>query len=302
MAGWPPTDRKAVYVPPKPPRPVLSAVEQRAELAAARVRRGLPVSEGVLDEILRSRTPGTQPTIFTAREQDEIQGDAQRATVAAEVLADAAGVLAGRQACWIDGRRGVRVLLTEKHEHYRQRLADRLGADRVIVDHAPATEQTLQELQARVHERADDLHRDGVFLSSYGTRIDGFTIEYTAWDPQNAERVLRGLFGEIPILVWTGASNHTFTPFPFGSWHAEGSRLHVFYGLPRNGEQPGLCQAFEDELVVVVSLTVKDWLGGKRLVGGYTPSHATIELERPLAGRVVIDASANRARPHWSQS
>lgn len=79
-------------------------------------------------------------------------------------------------------------------------------------------------------------------------------------------------------------------------------RLHVFYGLQHNGERPGSCQAFEDDNAVVVSLTVSDWHGAKTLIGGFTPSHATVELSRPLGDRVVIDDSANRVRPHWTQT
>jgi hypothetical protein len=45
---------------------------------------------------------------------------------------------------------------------------------------------------------------------------------------------------------------------------------------------------------------IKDRRGWKTFVGGFTPSHATIALARPLGGRVVIDDSANRARPHWT--
>ena len=194
------------------------------------------------------------------------------------------------------------MLLTADHERYRRLLAERLGADRVIVEHTTATEQDLRDLQQRVHEQSDDLKAHGIFLSMHGTTIDGFKIEYQAWDPEAAEKTLRERFGAVPVLHWRGASNHTFKPFPFGSWLTEGHRLVVFYGLPHNGEAPGSCQAFEDETSVVVSLTIKDWLGAKTLIGGFTPSHATIDLARQLDDRVVIDASANRARPHWTKA
>lgn len=275
---------------------------QRADLASARIRHGLAVSDVILDEVLSLRTATNPHELFTADERRELESDRRWPSLAREVLADADDVLGGIQSCWIDGRRGVRVLVTARQDELRERLAARLGADRVIVETGPASEQSMRDLQERVSERSDDLRADGIFLSRWGSGIDGFVIEYTGPDPVAGDRTLRSLFGDILVLRWRGASNHTFRPFPFGSWHAEGETLHIFYGLPHNGEAPGLCQAFEDESAVVVSLTVKDWLGAKRLVGGFTPMHATVELQRPLEARAVIDASANRARPHWSQA
>jgi hypothetical protein len=109
-------------------------------------------------------------------------------------------------------------------------------------------------------------------------------------------------FGDFATIRYGGASNHTFRPFPFGSWLAEEDRLHVFYGLPRNGEQPGACQAFETETAVVVALTIKDWRGAKTLVGGFSASYATVQLREPLGLRAVIDDAHNCARPHWRKA
>jgi len=168
--------------------------------------------------------------------------------------------------------------------------------------HTTATEHDLRDLQERVHKQSDDLKAHGIFLSRTGVGVEGFKIDYQAWDPEAAEKTLRERFGDMPVLHWRGASNHTFKPFPFGSWLAQDRRLVLFYGLPHNGEAPGSCQAFEDETSVVVSLTIKDRLGAKTLIGGFTPSHARIELSQQLDNRIVIDASANRARPHWTRA
>jgi hypothetical protein len=48
-------------------------------------------------------------------------------------LADADGVVGGIEVCWLGNRRGVRVLLTDRLEHYRSVLSRALGADRVAI-------------------------------------------------------------------------------------------------------------------------------------------------------------------------
>jgi hypothetical protein len=262
----------------------------------------LPVSEELLTEVLSLRASNSESGIFTKAEQREIESDHRWIASAQAVLAGADHVFGGLQTCWIGGHRGVRVLLTGDHERYRELLTEQVGAGRAIVEHARATQRELRELQERVHEQSDDLRAHGIFLSMYGTGIEGFKIEYQAWDPEVAEKTLRQRFGDLPVLHWRGASNHTFTQFPFGSWRADGRSLVVFYGLPHNGEAPGSCQAFEDDTSVVVSLTIKDWLGAKTAIGGFTPSHATLDLAQPLNDRMVIDASANRTRPHWTKA
>jgi hypothetical protein len=57
---------------------------------------------------------------------------------------------------------------------------------------------------------------------------------------------------------------------------------------------------FETESIVLVALTILDRRGAKRLIGGFTPSHATVRLAHPLGDRVVIDDAHNRVRPHWT--
>jgi hypothetical protein len=73
----------------------------------------------------------------------------------------------------------------------------------------------------------------------------------------------------------------------------------VFYALPRNGEKPGGCTCVERPEAVIVALTILDWCAAKTLVGGFTPSHATVALDEPLGDRAVVDSFDNRARPHW---
>ena len=302
MVGWPPGDQDSVYLPPETPARAASETEQRAALAAARVREGLPVSDEILTDILLKSRSDARAGIYTPAERDDIAADNDRVARARAVLRGAEEIDGGLQVCWMHGRRGIRLLLTAEHERYRRLLSDEIGADRVVVDHVTMTRRQLRALQARVHAETGELAAQGIFLIGYGQGIDGFTMEYLAWDPDAAQAILRSRYGESVVLRCRGATAHTFRLFPFASWHAERDELHVFYGLPRNGERPGGCQFIEDDKSVVVALSITDWRGAKTLIGGFTPCHATVRLARPLGDRVVIDDSANRVRPHWTHT
>jgi hypothetical protein len=104
-----------------------------------------------------------------------------------------------------------------------------------------------------------------VFLTGHGSGLNGFEISCLADDHERAERVLRDRFGEFATIRYDGASNHTFRPMAFGSRLADEDRLHLFYGLPRNGERAAGGQVFETEHAVIVALTILDWRGAKTL-------------------------------------
>ena len=283
------------------PAPAVSDVDQRAELAAARIRDGLTVDEQVLDEIMLRRASDAQAGIYTAAEREDMYGDGDRVAAARGLLADAEDVDGGLEVCWVDGRRGIRLRLTAEHERYRRLLAEQIGAERVVIDRVTTNQRDLRALQRRVHADVAELAAQGIFLVSYGQHIGGFAIDYLAWDPEFAHATLRSRYGDSVLLGYRGATNRTLRPFPFASWHAEGDQLHVFYGLPQNGEKPGACHVIEEDQVVVVTLSIQDWRGAKTLVGGFTPSHATVRLSHALGDRLVIDDSANHVRPHSSQ-
>lgn len=238
--------------------------------------------------------------IYTAAEQQDIYGDNQRVEKARAVLNDAADVFGDLQVCWVDGRRGVRVLLTAEIDRYRKLLSEAIEPGRPIVEKTAFTEAELACRAEEVRSQTEQLAAEGIILTMSGHTVDGFVIEYLAVDFMRADRVLRDRFGEFATIRYRGASNHTFRPIAFGSWAAEDDRLHVFYGLPHNGEKPGGCRAFETDTAVIVALWIKDWRGAKTLIGGFTPSHATLRLTEPLGDRNVNDDADNRARPHWT--
>ena len=64
---------------------------------------------------------------------------------------------------------------------------------------------------------------------------------------------------------------------------------------------PGSCTARELPDRVIVTLTVLAPQGFRTAVGGFNPSHATVEFAEPLGERVVIDAAENDERPSWTE-
>lgn len=304
MTDWPSGDREAVYIPPAVAVDAVGLDELRARLAGARVCQGLSAGEECLSQIMRKgyASEPQRAGIYTESEQQDIYGDKHRVDAARTVLADAEDVLGGLQVCWHNGRRGIRVLLTDKLDHYQQLLGAVIEPERLVVEQVSLTETELARRGKAVRAQSDQLAADGIFLTRSGNGRDGFVIEYLAADFARADQVLQNRFGDFATIRYRGASHHTFRAVPFGSWLADEDRLHVFYALPHNGEQPGACQAFETETAVVVALTIKDCRGAKTLIGGFSASHATAQLREPLGNRHVIDDAHNRARQHWTQA
>jgi hypothetical protein len=166
------------------------------------------------------------------------------------------------------------------------------------------TEEQIERQSDAVFEQMGELAALGIELLGSSLKPTGeIEVKYMAGDQHAVEQVFRERFGWIVRPRWEGASRaHTFTAFAFGSWLSEEDRLTVFYGLPLNGQRPGGCLAFETEQAVIVSLQILSPRGYRTLLGGFTAPHATVRLKRPLGQRVVIDDSANRARPHWTRA
>ena len=154
----------------------------------------------------------------------------------------------------------------------------------------------LRVLNEQIQRHGRELANEGISLVPYST--DG-QIQYFSLDSERAESLLRERFGARAVLRYRGASLFVLRPHPIGSWLADGRSLHVFYGLPRNGEDFAGCVVAERENCVIASLTILDWLGAKTLIGGFTPCHATVTLDEDLGARRVIDNFDNSVRPRW---
>jgi hypothetical protein len=167
-----------------------------------------------------------------------------------------------------------------------------------VVEPARRSVRDVEALHGRVQADWQELASEGIHLVSSWPHRDQIALEYYAADQARAEHILTARYGDFATFEYHSAARRGLPPQPFGSWLAEGTSLHVFYGLGRNGERPGTCAASETDDGVIVQPSVLDWLGAKTLVGGFTPAHATVELAAALSDRSVIDNADNRARPH----
>jgi hypothetical protein len=260
------------------------------------------VSDEIVSEVLAYNERDGSSGCFTEPERHDIYGDTERVERARAVLADAEDVLSRIEVCWSHGRRAVRVLLTDEHERYRERLAEAIGPDRVVVDQASYSDRELRDLADTVSADSTGLAAQGIYITRYSRTPDGLDLGYYAADFEPADRLLQDRYGSFATIHYNGASRYAIREQPFGSWHAHEHRLHVFYGLHHNGEQPASATVVEREDSVIVSVTILDWRGMKTLIGGFVPSHLTVDLRQPLGERAGIDNSENRARPHWSEA
>jgi hypothetical protein len=140
----------------------------------------------------------------------------------------------------------------------------------------------------------------GSSSSGWGVADQCVELAYFAADRETAQRVLRGRYPPQVRLNWIGPASMAEVAQPFGSWVVDGTRLTVFYPLAHNGERPGTCTVDEHPDRVVVSLTILAPQGASTLIGGFTPSHATVDLNEPLGHRTVIDAAHDLARLEWA--
>jgi hypothetical protein len=156
--------------------------------------------------------------------------------------------------------------------------------------------EELRERSVWRRRNARELAEQGVYVVPHSA---SGAIEYFALDQGRAEQLLRERCSDGAELRYLGASMLVLHPHPFGSWLADGRSLHIFFGLPHNGEEFAGCTVAERDDRVIVALSIVDWLGAKTLIGGFTPSHAPLTLDAELGGRPVIDNFDNRVRPHW---
>ena len=304
MVTWPEEDRPVVYIPPLIPGDPETPDALRVRLGTARLREGLSADDERLSEILRSgySADPERAGIYTRAEQQDIYGDHERVEAARAVLADAGDEFGGIAVCWREGRRGIRVQLTGELDRWRERLVAVIDPARLVIEQVSHGEAELRRRGEQVRAQSEQLAAEGIHVTRSRITVDGFVIDYLAADRVHAEQRLQERFGDFATIRYAGASHDTFTACPFASWLAEGNWLHVFYGLPCNGEQPAGCQAYETDTAVLVALTIKDWRAAKTLIGGYTAAHASVQLHQPLGNRVVIDDAGNVARPHWTKA
>jgi hypothetical protein len=273
-------------------------------VVAKRRADGLAVDpETVRRAIANSRRPDypLPGLFFTPEEQAEDErADRQLSDRAKAVLSRAGAEVGGVRWCWIAGRRGVQITVKAEVERYRELLERAFGSDRVLVGSARYSEREQNEICASIESAVSDLVTVGIKPLMWGPGDDGVDLSYFAADRESAERVLVDRFGSAVTAMWIGPSSMAEELQTFGSWISEANQLTVFYPLAHNGERPGRCTAEECPDRVVVSLTIEAPQGFRTDIGGYTPSHATVELNAAVGRRAVIDAAQDLPRPEWT--
>jgi hypothetical protein len=240
---------------------------------------------------------------YTPEEVAESQASDPSLASRAYMLATKAGAAVGMVSQrWLDGRRVVIVPVKADVQHYQELLAAELGSDRIIVTAAEHSEQELTDLSDRIGEDIAALREAGIELSHWGTAEEGVELNYFAADRETAHRFLGERYPPHVRLNWIGPARMAEESQPFGSWVIDGTHLTVFYPLPANEERPGSCTAEEYPDRVVVSLSILAPQGMNTTIGGFSPSHATVDLKDPLGHRTVIDAADDLPRPQWTGS
>ena len=301
---WPgPRDVEAYCAPNKylPPRPESAFLE---EVIAQRRGDGLPFDSVTVRRAVENSQRPEYPLpglYYTPEEEAEIETvDDDLADRVEALLIDVGAEVGSLEWCWLAGRRAVKASVKDDVERHRELLTRELGADRVIVTPARYSGHEQLELSGRIFTDQAELAELGIEVSMWGPSEAGVEAHYFAADREHAQQVLGQRYGPEFTWTWSGPSSLAEEPQPFGSWITEGTRLTVFYPLPHNGERPGSCTAQELPDRVVVSLTVLAPQGSRTEIGGFTPSHATVELAAPVGDRIVIDAAHHLARPEWT--
>src|ERR1700727_3694931 len=201
MADWPPDDEDAVYEPPSSPPEAPAPIEVKAQLAAERVREGLPAGEAELQEVLARRVsddPWLQNTMYTQAEDEEIEILFSVDERVQELLRDDEGVLLRREVGWQHGRRILTIYLSDDQADVRRRLVDEIGTERLIFKPARFTVEETENQSNAIWDARDELQAAGIELIGWSAEPSGeISLDFKASDRQAAEQALRDRFGEI---------------------------------------------------------------------------------------------------------
>jgi hypothetical protein len=305
-ARWPSASDFAAYHAPRVERPPVPEAPLEERVIEGRRLSGLPLDRRNVERAMEnvSRPDYELPGLwFTPEERQESYEFDHELPGRIEAAAVERGAEVGGVAlAWLNGKQAIEIWIKEDVEHYRDLLTTQFGAEPIIVSQARYSQRELSEFQERVSQDQTMLADLGIDLHSSGPHHDGLHVDYFAADQPRAEALLRDRYGPMVIPNWIGSSAEVEEPQTFGSYISEGTTLTVFYALDINADRPGNCTVQEYADRVVVSLTILAWKGARTLVGGWRPSHASVELSRPVGDRTVIDAAAGVARPGWTSA
>jgi hypothetical protein len=169
--------------------------------------------------------------------------------------------------------------------------------DVIRVHQARYSEAELDELADRIEEEAEALEALGVTWMGGGTDVttNRLEVEVLASDAETARRIIEDRYGPAVAVEWLGSDEWMVVPVPWQLWSLDSSalKLTVHY-LTGGGRRFHRGEATESDTDVTVELFETAFAGAH--TANAVVREATVELERPLGARRVIDGATGRTR------
>lgn len=276
--------------------------EDREDIRRFRSEFGLPADDEVVEHFLTEYKAGRQeegmwlsPEEWDRYErQDELQteaGDRLRGYLAAH-RDSVAGVWLGPG---LDPE--YNVAFTRDVEAHRVAVLRLFPRPEVIrVHQAGYTQAELEAISDRIAEESGELEALGVKWLGSGVDVETnrVEVEVVASDEESARGILEHRYGPAVTVEWLGTEDRVLEKVPWQLWTIDepGRLLTAHYSTFRAYElERAECQ--EDEHEVAVTVFVRAPHSVKTIGATF---EATVELERALGDRRVIDGATGRMR------
>jgi hypothetical protein len=276
--------------------------EDREDIRRFRRDFGLPADDEVVEHFLAEYKAGRQeegmwlsPEEWGRYErQDELQTQAQERL--SGYLTEHADSVAG---VWLGAGLDpeYNIALTGDVDAHRVALLRLFPRPDVIRVHlARYSEAELEAISDRITEESDELEALGVKWMGSGVDVEAncVEVEVVASDEESARGILEDRYGAAVTVEWLGTEDWVREMVPWQLWTIDesGRSLTVHYATFRAYQlERAECQ--EDEHEVAVKVFVRAPHSVKTIGATF---EATVELERPLGDRRVIDGATGRLR------
>jgi hypothetical protein len=295
------------------------AAELRERIRHFREDHGLPMTDeiiewialeaGTIDDGWHSDEPNGGGALIGWRTAAEhaamarVHGRAHALVAACAPYVDAHAPELGTR--WIDIERGEYHLTfvgdARAHEAALHELVD--DAAGLFVEQAQRSEAELLRLQSRVSDGIDELAALGITVT--GSLTDGRSGVVVVWhvapDAEAAARELRERYGEAVLAAHDGTETSFVKAHAWQLYTTNSAGTEVTVHMLGNAAIPFErieCEEGGDE--VRLTVFVRQWRGAVTLQ--LSTESATVALDRPLAGRLVVDGTSGRVRGRRTRS
>jgi hypothetical protein len=277
--------------------------ETRANIIRFRSGKGLPADSAVIEHFLAEfkaerQEPGMWLTPSEWRQYEEQQRLQEEAgELVGPYIAQHPETFAG---VWLGAglQPQYNVAFTADLDSHREamlRLYPR--PDVVRVHRAEYTKAELEEIADRISEDVDELAARGIKWMSVGPDDEANRVEVDVVGPdaQAGQAVLRELYGPSVVCSWLGADDTELIEVAWLRWTIDlsGRALTVHYQTMAAYEFAGVTLE-EEEQEVRVTVLERAPVGAITALGA--TREATVQLEKPLGGRRLVDAATGRVR------